>query len=146
MGHILNLWKIKENISIFIPFKQKDIKESKSSFISYPAAVSNFCRCEALMRLPRGRARRAHLCRFTTGGRGGIRTHDEFPHTAFRERPVQPLLHPSFLWYREMGGPDSGESIGLVIPVAGVRFPSGALPGLIDNFSLFCNLLLDKSC
>ena len=29
------------------------------------------------------------------GGEGGIRTLDELPHTAFRERPVQPLLHLS---------------------------------------------------
>lgn len=29
------------------------------------------------------------------GGERGIRTLDELPHTAFRERPVQPLLHLS---------------------------------------------------
>ncbi len=31
------------------------------------------------------------------GGERGIRTLDELPHTAFRERPVQPLLHLSVL-------------------------------------------------
>ena len=29
------------------------------------------------------------------GGEGGIRTHGTLRHTAFRERPVQPLLHLS---------------------------------------------------
>ena len=33
------------------------------------------------------------------GGERGVRTLDEFPHTAFRERPVQPLLHLSPLDY-----------------------------------------------
>ena len=35
------------------------------------------------------------------GGERGIRTLDELPHTAFRERPVQPLLHLSIklMWY-----------------------------------------------
>ena len=33
------------------------------------------------------------------GGEGGIRTLDTLRHTAFRERPVQPLLHLSIPCY-----------------------------------------------